>query len=49
LEGVLRIGIGRFTTEQEIEQAAEIISNAIEIISNAIYVIQKLMVVSPFW
>lgn len=29
IEGALRIGIGKFTTEQEIDQAAEILSYAI--------------------
>jgi cysteine desulfurase len=29
VEGALRIGIGKFTTDEEIDQAAEILANAV--------------------
>ena len=35
--GALRIGLGKFTTEQEIDQAAEIILNAVSYIRKAMY------------
>lgn len=35
IEGALRIGIGKFTTEQEIEQAVDILSNTVESIRRA--------------
>lgn len=35
VEGALRIGIGKFTTEEEIKQAAEILSNAINLTRQA--------------
>lgn len=37
IDGALRIGIGKFTTEQEIDQAAEIISNAVTYTRKAMY------------
>jgi cysteine desulfurase len=36
IEGALRIGIGKFTTEAEIEQAAEILSNTVNLTRKAI-------------
>lgn len=36
MEGALRIGIGKFTTEEEISQAAEILSNAVNLTRKAI-------------
>lgn len=35
VEGALRIGLGKFTTEQEIEQAADILANTVESIRHA--------------
>jgi len=35
MEGALRIGIGKFTTEEEISQAAEILSNAVNLTRKA--------------
>ncbi len=35
IEGALRIGIGKFTTEEEIEQAAEILSTAVSLTRKA--------------
>lgn len=37
IDGALRIGLGKFTTDQEIDQAAEIISNAVSQIRKAMY------------
>lgn len=37
IEGALRIGIGKFTTPQEIEQAASIISSAVSLTRKALY------------
>ncbi|BAZ21051.1 class V aminotransferase [Kalymmatonema gypsitolerans NIES-4073] len=37
IEGALRIGIGKFTTPQEIEQAASIISSAASLTRKALY------------
>jgi len=35
MQGALRIGIGKFTTEEEISQAAEILSNAVNLTSKS--------------
>ena len=37
IDGALRIGLGKFTTEREIDRAAEIISNAVSQIRQAMY------------
>ena len=37
MEGSLRIGIGKFTTNEEIERAAEILSSAIDLTRKAMY------------
>ncbi len=37
IEGALRIGIGKFTTSEEIEQAAEILSSAVSLTRKAMY------------
>jgi cysteine desulfurase len=37
IEGALRIGVGKFTTNAEIEQAAEVLSNAIDSIRQAMF------------
>jgi len=35
ISGALRIGIGKFTTEEEIEQAAEVLSTAVSLTRKA--------------
>ena len=37
IEGALRIGIGKFTTESEIDRAAEILSTAVSQIRQLMY------------
>lgn len=38
IEGSLRIGLGKFTTEEEVEESAEILSNAVEQVFQAMHI-----------